>query len=123
MREIGIQGVMRGRKSITTVSKPEQERAPDLVKRQFRATRPYQLWVADFTCVVTWSGFVYVALVVDLYARVIVGWRVSRSMETGLVLDALERVIRARKDCEALIHHSDRGSVDPMQEGFEMIDG
>jgi len=110
MQKIGIHGVVRGKKPFTTVSDPEQERAPDLVKRQFTATRPNQLWVADFTYVATWSGFVYVAFVIDVYARAIVGWRVSRSMKTGLVLDALEQAIWARKDREDLIHHSDRGS-------------
>jgi len=110
MQRIGIQGVVRGKKPFTTVSDPEQERAPDLVKRQFTATHPNQLWVADFTYVATWGGFVYVAFVIDVYARAIVGWRVSRSMKTGLVLDALEQAIWARKDREALIHHSDRGS-------------
>jgi transposase InsO family protein len=110
MQKIGIHGVVRGKKPFTTVSDPEQERAPDLVKRQFTATRPNQLWVADFTYVATWSGFVYVAFVIDVYARAIVGWRVSRSMKTGLVLDALEQALWARKDREDLIHHSDRGS-------------
>ena len=110
MQKIGIHGVVRGKKPFTTVSDPEQERAPDLVKRQFTATRPNQLWVADFTYVATWSGFVYVAFVIDVYARAIVGWRVSRSMKTGLVLDALEQAIWARKDREDLIHYSDRGS-------------
>jgi transposase InsO family protein len=110
MRQIGIQGVVRGKKPFTTVSDPDQERAPDLVQRQFTATRPNQLWVADFTYVATWSGFVYVAFVIDVYARAIVGWRVLRTMKTGLVLDALEQALWARKDREDLIHHSDRGS-------------
>jgi hypothetical protein len=73
MRQLNIQGVVRGKKQITTVSNPEQKRAPDLVKRQFTATRPNQLWVVDFTYVATWSGFVYVAFVVDVFARSIVG--------------------------------------------------
>ena len=110
MQKIGIHGVLRGKKPFTTVSDPEQERAPDLVKRQFTATCPNQLWVADFTYVATWSGFVYVAFVIDVYARAIVGWRGSRAMKTGLVLVALEQAIWARKDREDLIHHSDRGS-------------
>lgn len=110
MRQLGLQGVTRGKKRYTTVSDAQQERAPDRVKRQFTATRPNQLWVADFTYVATWSGFVYVAFVIDVFARSIVGWRVSRSMKTGLVLDALEQALWARRDRKQLIHHSDRGS-------------
>ncbi|MEN7974121.1 MAG: IS3 family transposase, partial [Verrucomicrobiota bacterium] len=110
MRQLGLQGITRGKKRHTTVSDPEQERAPDLVKRQFTATRPNQLWVADLTYVATWAGFVYVAFVIDVFARSIVGWRVSRSMKTGLVLDALEQALWARRDRGKLIHHSDRGS-------------
>ena len=110
MREMGVRGVVRGKKQITTISDPKQDRAPDLVKRIFKATRPNQLWVADFTYVATWSGFVYVAFVIDVYARCIVGWRVSTSMKTELVLDALEQALWARKNCRDLIHHSDRGS-------------
>jgi len=110
MRQLGIQGVIRGQKQITTISDPEQNRAPDLVQRQFTAAHPNQLWVADFTYVATWSGFVYVAFVVDVFARVIVGWRVSRSMKTELVLDALEQALWARTNHHKLIHHSDRGS-------------
>jgi transposase InsO family protein len=110
MSRQGLQGVVRGQKPFTTVSDSAQERAPDLVKRQFTATRPNQLWVADFTYVATWAGFVYVAFVIDVYARCIVGWRVSRSMKTELVLDALEQALWARKERQGLIHHSDRGS-------------
>ena len=110
MREMGLRGVVRGKRQITTISDPKQDRAPDLVKRIFEATRPNQLWVADFTYVATWSGFVYVAFVVDVYARCIVGWRVSTSMKTELVLDALEQALWARKNRRELIHHSDRGS-------------
>ncbi len=110
MRELGLRGVVRGKKQITTISDSTQERAPDLVKRIFKASRPNQLWVADFTYVATWSGFVYVAFVVDVYARSIVGWRVSTSMKTELVLDALEQALWARKNRLGLIHHSDRGS-------------
>jgi putative transposase len=91
------------------------EKAPcplDRVNRQFHAGRPNQLWVSDFTYVSTWQGFVYVAFVVDVYARYIVGWRVSRSMHTEFVLDALEQALYARKPERdgALVHHSDRGS-------------
>ncbi len=83
----------------------------DRVNRQFRASRPNQLWVSDFTYVSTWQGFVYVAFVIDVFARRIVGWRVSRSMTTDFVLDALEQALYARKPQDvALIHHSDRGS-------------
>jgi transposase InsO family protein len=110
MREMGLRGVVRGKKQITTISDPKQERAPDLVKRNFKATRPNQLWVADFTYVATWSGFVYVAFVIDVFARSIVGWRVSNSMKTALVLDALEQALWARQNRRELIHHSDRGS-------------
>lgn len=110
MREMGLCGVVRGKKQITTTSDPKQDRAPDLVKRIFKASRPNQLWGADFTDVAIWSGFVYVAFVVDVYARCIVGWRVSTSMKTELVLDALEQALWSRKNCRELIHHSDRGS-------------
>lgn len=81
-----------------------------MVQRQFIATQPNQLWVADFTFVATWTGFVYVAFIVDVFARAIVGWRVSRSMKTELVLDALEQALWARTNRHKLIHHSDRGS-------------
>lgn len=110
MREMGLRGVVRGKKQITTISDPRQDRAPDLVKRIFKATRPNQFWVADFTYVATWSGFIYVAFIVDVYARCIVGWRVSTSMKTELVLDALEQALRVHKNRRELIHHSDRGS-------------
>lgn len=110
MRQHGLRGVVRGQKPFTTISDPAQERAPDLVKRQFSATRPNPLWVADFTDVATWAGFVHVAFVIDVYARCIVGWRVSCSMKTALVLDALEQALWARKNRQGLIHHSDRGS-------------
>jgi len=110
MRMMGLRGVVRGKKRVTTISDPKQDRAPDLVKRIFKASRPNQLWVADFTYVATWSGFVYVAFVIDVYARSIVGWRVSPSMKTELVLDALEQALWARNNHQQLIHHSDRGS-------------
>lgn len=82
----------------------------DLVMREFRAERPDQLWVADFTYVATWAGVVYVAFVIDVYARRIVGWRVDRSMRADLVLDALEHAVHQRRPKSSLIHHSDRGS-------------
>jgi transposase InsO family protein len=111
MKQLGLQGVSRGgAKCFTTISDEHQDKPSDLVNRQFVADRPNQLWVADITFVATWSGFVYVAFVVDVFARSIVGWRVSRSLKTELVLDALEQAIWARRDTRNLIHHSDRGS-------------
>jgi putative transposase len=110
MRSLGLQGVVRGRKCRTTVSKDGVDRPADLVKRQFIATRPNQLWVADFTYVATWSGFVYVAFVIDVFARRIIGWRVARSMHTDLVLDALEQALWSRSGATGVVHHSDRGS-------------
>ena len=112
MKRLGLQGVRRGAKRRTTISDASQQRPLDLVNRQFIATRPNQLWVADITFVATWSGFVYVAFVIDVFARYIVGWRVSRSLQTDLVLDALEQALwsRKRRETEGLIHHSDRGS-------------
>ena len=110
MQRLGIEGARRGRSCRTTISDAAAERPADLVQRQFVATRPNQLWVADITYVATWSGFVYVAFVIDVFARCIVGWRVARSMRTDLVLDALEQALWARKGVEGVIHHSDRGS-------------
>ena len=111
MKALGIQGVSRGgAQGWTTISDDNLDRPVDRVNRQFVADRPNRLWVADITFVATWSGFVYVAFVVDVYARRIVGWRVSRTLRTELVLDALEQAIWARKETGNLIHHSDRGS-------------
>ena len=110
MRQLGLRGVVRGRRCRTTISDAAANHPADLVNRQFKATRPNQLWVADFTFVATWSGFVYVAFIIDVFARRIVGWRVSNSMRTDLVLDALEQAIWARAGVEGVIHHSDRGS-------------
>jgi putative transposase len=109
MRREGLQGVVRGRKKRTTIPSPVAELPLDRVQRQFVASRPNELWIADFTYVATWSGFVYVAFVIDVFARCIVGWRVSRSMQTDLVLDALEQALHARQVGDGLIHHSDRG--------------
>jgi transposase InsO family protein len=97
---------------ITTRAEAAADRPADLVDRQFTATRPNQLWVADFTYVATWRGFVYVAFVIDVFARRIVGWRVSASLATDFVLDALEQAIYDRRgaDGEDLVHHSDRGT-------------
>jgi transposase InsO family protein len=110
MKRLGIQGVVRGAKCWTTVCDETLPQPTDHVQRQFVATRPNQLWVADITFVATWSGFVYVAFVIDVFARLIVGWRVSRSLKTELVLDALEQALWSRQDTDGLIHHSDRGS-------------
>lgn len=113
MRELGLAGAVRGRAWITT-TQPDAAtvRPSDLVDRRFSATRPNQLWVADFTSVATWRGFVYVAFVIDVFARRIVGWRVSSSLRTAFVLDALEQAIyeRCGDDIGDLVHHSDRGS-------------
>jgi transposase InsO family protein len=111
MRVEGLRGAVRGR-AFTATTKPGDEavRPADLVKREFSATRPNQLWVADFTYVATWAGFVYVAFVIDVFSRAIVGWRVSRSMRTDLALDALEQALHARPHAGRLIHHSDRGA-------------
>lgn len=111
MREHGLQGVTRGKKR-TTIPDPAQACPDDKVNRQFTATAPNQLWVSDFTYVSTWRGMVYVAFVIDVFARKIVGWRVSTSMTTSFVLDALNQAICQRCPAEGsgLIHHSDRGS-------------
>ncbi len=109
MRRLGIRGVVRGRKPITTIPDELADRPTDLVERDFTADRPNQLWVADLTYVATWLGFVYVAFVIDVYSRMIVGWRVSRSLRSDLALDALEQALHARSDTDGLIHHSDRG--------------
>jgi putative transposase len=109
MRSLGLQGVARGGKRRTTISRDQTDYPADLVKRQFAATRPNQLWVADFTYVATWVGFVYVAFVIDVFSRRIIGWRVARSMHTDSVLDALEQSLSARSDAKGVIHHSDRG--------------
>ncbi len=110
MKRLGIQGVMRGAKCWTTIVDDALMRPFDLVNREFTATRPNQLWVADITFVATWSGFVYVAFIIDVFARRIVGWRVSRSLHTDLVLDALEQALWSRTGTDGLVHHSDRGS-------------
>ncbi len=109
MRITGLRGVVRGRACRTTVADGSVARPGDLVQRQFSATRPNQLWVADFTYVATWTGFVYVAFVIDVFSRGIVGWRVASTMRTDLVLDALEQALWARRDTVGLVHHSDRG--------------
>jgi transposase InsO family protein len=113
MRAIGLRGVSRGRTwVITTRAEAAADRPADRVDRHFLATRPNQLWVADFTYVATWRGFVYVAFVIDVFARRIVGWRVSASLRTDFVLDALEQAIYERREAGLtdLVHHSDRGT-------------
>ena len=112
MKRLGLQGVRRGKVVRTTISDMKAPCPLDRVNRQFKAERPNQLWVSDFTYVSTWQGWLYVAFVIDVYARRIVGWRVSTSMHTDFVLDALEQALYARQPERdgALIHHSDRGS-------------
>ena len=112
MRQQGLQGVRRGKAVRTTVPDPKAPRPLDRVNRQFRADRPNQLWVSDFTYVSTWQGWVCVAFVVDVFSRRIVGWRQSSSMHTEFVLDALEQALYARRPSQEdnLVHHSDRGS-------------
>ncbi len=110
MKKLEIQGIRRGKKYWTTIADDLLDRPTDKVKRQFVAARPNQLWVADITFVATWTGFVYVAFITDVFARCIVGWRVSRSLRTDMVLDALEQALWARRETNGLIHHSDRGS-------------
>jgi putative transposase len=112
MRVAGLRGVRRGKSVRTTVPDAKAPCPLDRVNRQFQAQRPNELWVADFTYVSTWQGFVYVAFVVDVFARYIVGWRVSTSMQTDFVLDALEQALYARRPGRqgGLVHHSDRGS-------------
>lgn len=110
MHQMGLQGVVRGKKKRTTIASDKDIRPLDLVRREFHADRPNQLWVADFTYVATWAGFVFVAFVIDVFSRMIVGWRAARSMTAELTLDALEQALWARKVKGNLIHHSDRGS-------------
>ena len=112
MRELGIRGATRSRTTVTTRTDRSSPRAPDLVQRRFRACRPNELWVTDFTYVATWSGFVFTAFVVDVYSRRIVGWRTAASMTTPLVMDALEMAIFSRRHqlIGGVIAHSDAGS-------------
>jgi transposase InsO family protein len=113
MRAMGLRGAVHGRAWVgTTRAGAATDRPADLVDRQFTATRPNQLWVADFTYVATWRGFVYVAFFIDVFARHIVGWRVSASLRTDVVLDALEQAIydRCGSGVLDLVHHSDRGT-------------
>jgi transposase InsO family protein len=111
MRTIGLQGAVRGGKVRTTIPDPAVACPLDRVNRRFKVLRPNALWVSDFTYVATWSGFVYVAFVIDAYARRIVGWRVSRTAHARFVLDALEQALHERRPAKGggLVHHSDRG--------------
>jgi len=112
MTDMGLAGAVRGKSVKTTVSDPAAPCPEDRVNREFHAPRPNALWLSDFTYVATWAGFVYVALVIDAFARRVVGWRVSRSMQAQFVLDALEQALHKRRPVQdtGLIHHSDRGS-------------
>ena len=112
MRELGLRGVVRGRRANTTVAVAKLPCPADRVNRMFRATRPDALWVSDLTYIATWAGFVYVAFVIDAYARRIVGWWASTSLRTDLALDALEQALyeRAVGRGDGLVHHSDRGA-------------
>jgi transposase InsO family protein len=110
MRALALQGAVRGRRCRTTIADDCGERPLDRVNREFAASRPNELWVADFTYVATWAGFVYVAFVIDVFARRIIGWRVARSMGAELVLDALEQALWSRSGIHGVVHHSDRGS-------------
>ena len=111
MRDLGLRGAVRGRQFKTTLGNNDLPRPPDHVNRDFTVSRPNALWVSDLTYVATWRGFVYVAFVIDAYARRIVGWRASTSLRTGLALDALEQALydRSVSEQDALVHHSDRG--------------
>ncbi|WP_371317351.1 IS3 family transposase [Alcaligenes faecalis] len=110
MRRLGLQGVRRGKRVRTTIADGSQACPLDRVNRHFHADRPNQLWVSDFTYVSTWQGWLYVAFVIDVFARRIVGWRVSNTMSTDFVLDALEQALYDRRPTDTLTHHSDRGS-------------
>ena len=111
MGDLGIEGVRRGKVVRTTVPDSAAIRPLDRVNRQFRADRPNQLWVSDFTYVSTWQGWLYVAFVIDVFARRIVGWRVSKNMQTDFVLDALEQGLYARQPelSDQLVHHCETG--------------
>jgi len=110
MAQMGLRGAVRGRAfKRTTIADEAATRPADLVQRTFTADRPNRLWVADLTYVATSAGFVYVAFVIDVFSRRIVGWRVSTSLRSDLALDALEQALHARRDLDQLIHHSDRG--------------
>ncbi len=111
MRSMGLRGAVRGRAfKVTTMTDKTSTRPPDLVDRDFHTSSPNRLWVADLTYVASWAGFVYVAFIIDVFSRAIVGWRVSRSLRSDLALDALEQALHSRPTrSDALVHHSDRG--------------
>jgi len=110
MRQEGLQGAMRGKKWRTTIADPQARRPADLVRRDFSAEAPNRLWLADLTYVRTWSGFVYVAFVIDAYSRFIVGWQAATHLRTDLALDALEMALwRRQGELDGLVHHSVRG--------------
>ena len=109
MQQLGIQGVWRGKNKLTTRHRDDQKRADDLLKLDFTAQHPNNLWVADFTYIQTHSGWVYTAFFIDVFSRAIVGWKVSTRMNTDMVLDALKQALRDRGMPENVIHHSDRG--------------
>ena len=109
MNDLGLRGVVRGRRARTTIPDTLADRTQDLVHRNFRASRPNQLWVSDLTYVATWRGFVYVAFVIDVFSRRIVGWRTSASLRSDLALDALDQALYDRETDGGLVHHSDRG--------------
>jgi transposase InsO family protein len=111
MRRMGLKGAVRGKEVRTTIADKAMPCPMDKVNRQFRAPQPNMLWVSDFTYVATWQGFVYAAFVIDVFARRIVGWRVSRTAHAGFVLDALEQALHDRRPARGgLTHHSDKGS-------------
>jgi putative transposase len=127
MGEMGLVGVRRGKKKRTTIADPQADRAGDLVNRKFDPVAPNVLWVADFTYVSTWSGWVYVAFVIDAYSRRIVGWRTATAMNTALVLDAIDHAIWTRQregitDLTGLIHHNDRGSQGGFNRSSQHLD-
>jgi transposase InsO family protein len=120
MRDLGLRGVVRGRRLRTTIPDAIATRPLDLVQRDFHPAAPNRLWVADLTYVRTWSGFAYVAFIIDAFSRYIVGWHVSRSLHTDLVLTALEQALWARKGpFEGLVHHSDRGVLAEFKESSQ----
>lgn len=110
MRTAGLEGVHRRRSTRTTIRDRDAATAPDLVEREFSASRPDTLWVADITYVPTWAGFLYVAVVIDVFSRRVVGWSMAGHLRTELILDALDMAISRRRPGEGLVHHSDRGT-------------
>ncbi|MFG3133482.1 DDE-type integrase/transposase/recombinase [Streptomyces tendae] len=127
MRDLGLEGARRGKKIRTTIRDDGHERASDLLRRDFTASRPNERWVADFTYVTTWSGIVYVAFVVDVFSRAIVGWSAATSKRAKLVLDALDMALwrRDRAGIPAgpgLVHHSDAGSQGEFNRSSQHLD-